>query len=86
MGANEVLSVECDQDTSAGFLVHKVKEAHKERGKILQCHERNLQLVIGTKVVQKLGTKIVELADTHDWNEHLSVMVVLLWCSVERAV
>ena len=75
IGANETLSVKCDQDTSAGFLVHKVKQAHKDRGRLL--HERNIQLVIGTKVVQKLGTKIVELADTHDWNEHLSVMVVL---------
>ena len=64
---------------SAGFLVHKVRQAHKERGKIL--HERNIQLVIGTKVVQELTTKIVEIADTHDWNEHLSVMVTVVLTS-----
>ena len=75
MGANETLSVKCDQDTSAGFLVHKVKQAHKERGKILL--EKNIQLVIGAKVVQELTTKIVDVADTHNWNEHLMVTVVI---------
>ena len=73
---HKIASIKCDEQTTAGFLVHTVREAYKKRGRELE--EQDVTLVIGTKVdpVQRLSSKIFDLADCHDLTKHLRATVI----------
>ena len=71
-----ITTVKCDHLTSAGFLVNKVREWHKKHlGRSVA--ESQVQLIIRDKCVQKMTTKLVDLADTHNLGEPLIVTAVV---------
>ena len=71
-----ITTVKCDHLTTAGFLVKKVREWHKKHlGRSVA--ESQVQLIIREKCVQKMTTKLVDLADTHNLGEPLIVTAVV---------
>ena len=71
-----ITTVKCDHLTSAGFLVNKVREWHKKHlGRSVA--ESQVQLIIRDKWIQKLTTKLMDLAETHNLDEPLSVTAVV---------
>ena len=70
-----ITTVKCDHLTSAGFFVNKVREWYKNRGRPVA--ENQVQLIIRDKRIQKLTTKLMDLAHTHNLDEPLIVTAVV---------
>ena len=70
-----ITTVKCDHLTSAGFLVNKVREWYKKNlGRSVA--ESQVQLLIRDKWIQKLTTKLMDLADTHNLEPLIVTAVV----------
>ena len=70
-----ITTVKCDHLTSAGFFVNKVREWYKNLGRPVA--ENQVQLIIRDKRIQKLTTKLMDLAHTHNLDEPLIVTAVV---------